>query len=79
MYKCNTKLVSYFVRSGRIYSGSLSSPNPFYGPGQGSNYWSSYAGPSNGTHYLYFGSSVTPSASYNYYRYFGLPLRCLAS
>ena len=68
---------SYFVRSGRVYSGYAKA---FYNAGMDSGYWSSFAIFSSGVAYgfVFNSSGVNPSDNYNGYPT-ARSLRCLAS
>ena len=69
-------MLTGFVRSGRVNSNNA---KPLGNSGQNGYYWSSAPNPGgNGAYDLVFnGSDVYPSD--NYRRYYGFPLRCLAS
>ena len=62
----------WFVRSGFINNGSLSSPT------SGGYYWSSTVFNVNSSYYLNFNSNVVNSSNNGDYKHFGRTIRCLA-
>ena len=68
----------FFVRSGNM---SLSNPNPLNNPGQNGYYWSPIASSHSNFAYSlgFYNSYPNPSAYYNFDRFGGFSLRCLAS
>ncbi len=61
----------YLLRGGWLRDSSL------YDAGSAGNYWSSTPNGSNRAHYLYFTSGSIDT--YNFYRYLGLSVRCVAA
>ena len=61
----------YLLRGGWLRDSSL------YDAGSAGNYWSSTPSGSNRAHYLYFTSGSIDT--YNFYRYLGLSVRCVAA